>query len=141
VAAFGGPVDRPGLPIGETPYEQILQDREARDQPQMLMHEAHAVLAEGPGGQRQRHIDPADGEPTAGVGRVEARQNLDQRRLARAVLPEQAVDLALPDLEHDVIECLLAAEGLAEAGEMQRERRRLPALRHGWGQCSFHKLS
>ncbi len=44
-------------------------------------------------------------KPTlAGVGRIDAGQHLDQRRLAGAVLPEQRMHLAAPDIEIDVVE-------------------------------------
>ena len=68
---------------------------------------------------------------------MEARQNLDQRRLAGAVLAEQAVHLAFGDLERAAVEGLLAPEGLAEIPEA-KGRRRL-GLRARIRQCSFHK--
>jgi len=118
---------------GEAADEEVLNHSEARDEPQMLVHEAHPVLAEGAGRERQRHLGPADLEPAAGIGRVKARQHLDEGRFAGAVLPEQAVDLTLADFERDMVERLLAAEGLAEVSEMQRERL--------CRQCSFHSVS
>jgi hypothetical protein len=48
---------------------------------------------------------------------MKAGEDLDERRLARAVLAEQAMDFALLDLEGRVIEGALAAKSLAEPGE------------------------
>ncbi len=81
-------------------------------------------------GDRQRlgaRTDGAAGEPDlAGVGRVDPRQNLDQRRLAGAVLAEQRVDLAAPDVEIDVVERERRGEPLDEADHF--EKRRLGAV-------------
>ena len=57
----------------------------------------------------------------AAVGRLHAGDRLDQRRLARAVVAEQADDLAGADLEVDVLQRLHGAEALAVA--LQREER------------------
>ena len=50
----------------------------------------------------------------ARVGRVVRREQLDQRRLARAVLAHERVDLAGRDVERDVVEGPGAGEGLRE---------------------------
>ena len=49
------------------------------------------------------------------LGRVVARKDLDQRRLARAVLAQQCVHLAPAQLQTDLIEGALALEDLREA--------------------------
>ena len=56
----------------------------------------------------------ADG---AAVGGVHAGDDLDQRRLAGAVLAEERVHLAGEDVEVDVLEHADAGEGLRDAGE------------------------
>ena len=71
---------------------QVLEHAQRLDEPEVLVDEAEAELAELPGRERQPHLLAVDPE-LAGVGRVEAGEDLDQRRLARAVLPEEAVDL------------------------------------------------
>jgi hypothetical protein len=83
--------------------------------------EADAELPEQPGRQRQRD-GPAGDLELALVRAVEARQDLDQRRLAGAVLAQQAVDLACPDLKVDGAERLDAAEVLGEPASGQRGR-------------------
>nr|BFF10491.1 hypothetical protein GCM10025699_17940 [Microbacterium flavescens] len=46
---------------------------------------------------------------------MHARENLDERRLARAVLAEDAVDLAGEDLEIDAAQRVDSREGLRHA--------------------------
>jgi hypothetical protein len=59
------------------------------------------------------------GHDLARVARHHAREDLDQRRLAGAVLTQQRVDLAAPQGEVDVRERLLAAERLAQPADLQ----------------------
>ena len=56
----------------------------------------------------------------AGVERVDAGQNLDQRRLAGAVLAEQRKNLAGPEGHADVRERFRAAEALEDAADLQQ---------------------
>ena len=86
------------------------------------MHEAHAELAELPGRERQPDGLAVD-EQLAGVGLVEAGEDLDQRRLAGAVLPEEAVDLPGEHVEVDTAQRARPAEALRQVP--QRETRRL----------------
>ena len=58
---------------------------------------------------------PAVEQDLAGVGLVDARQDLDQGRLAGAVLAEQRMDLAATDVEVDVIERQRRGEALDES--------------------------
>ena len=76
----------------------------------------------GQGGVR----DAVDDDLGARVGRMDAGQDLDQRRLARPVLADQAVHLAAPDRPFDPVERHRPAEPLAHAGEAE-ERWRLGA--------------
>jgi hypothetical protein len=103
----------------------------------MLMHEAHAVLPEFARRERQRNLRAADLEAASGVRRVKAGEDLDERRLAAAVLAQKAVDFAWSDFKRRVIEGLLAPEGLAEVPKPKRRdgRRR----RGGHAYWSFHR--
>ncbi len=72
--------------------DQVLRHRQCRNQRKLLEHRADAAqpcLLHA----RQLHTFAADADLAAG-GRVGARQQRDQRRLAGAVLPEQHVHLA-----------------------------------------------
>jgi len=60
---------------------------------------------------------------------MEAGQDLDQGGLARAVLAEQPVHLALCDLKRDVVERTLATEALGQPGQQQGERFATPDRR------------
>src|SRR6185437_15577587 len=51
----------------------------------------------------------------AGTGRVDACQDLDQRRLARPVLPQQTMDLSPKEPEVDALEHLRPAEFLLQS--------------------------
>ena len=63
-------------------------------------------------GDAKRDLAAVEEHP-ARVGPVDAGDDLDQRRLAGAVLAHQRVDLAGPEVERDVVERLDAGEGLA----------------------------
>ena len=55
----------------------------------------------------------------AGIGRVEAGDGREQRRLARAVGPDQADDLALAHVERGLVDGLQAAERLGELAHLK----------------------
>ena len=59
-------------------------------------------------------LDAADSNGGAGIRRIDAGNDLDQRRLARTVLADQTMDLAAGDAPFDLIERLGAAEALAD---------------------------
>ena len=63
---------------------------------------------------------------TTGVRRLESRDHPQRRRLAAAARSEQREELALDDLERDVVHRKRAAEALADA----RKRNRDPSARH-----------
>ena len=77
------------------------------------------------GGTRDRHGLPLEAE-TALVGRMDAGDHLDQRRLAGAVVADEGDDLAGTNLEVDVLQRLDRAEALADA--LQREQRAVRGL-------------
>ena len=64
----------------------------------------------------------------ARIGRVKSGEDLDQGRLAGAVLTQEPVNFALCDLESGVVESALAAERLGQPGQEERQRR---SLRYG----------
>ena len=68
---------------------------------------------------RDRHRLAVD-QDLALVGLVRSRQDLDERGLARSVLPEQAVHLAGPDVEVDTVECACAGELLDDASHREQ---------------------
>ena len=55
----------------------------------------------------------------AGIGRLEAGDGGEQRRLAGAVGPDQADDLALPHVERGLVDGLQAAERLGELAHLK----------------------
>ena len=90
---------------------EVVRDAHALDQPEVLMHEAQAG---GPSSGRgaEREGLPGDLGFGAGVGLVVAGEDLDESRLAAAVLSDQRVDLARGDLEIDPAKRPLGAKGL-----------------------------
>ena len=82
------------------------------------MHECEA----GPGGPRRgkrlwRRFAVHD--DVAGISGVHPGEDLDERRLARAVLPEERMDLAALDGEVDVAQGELGAEALCQVTNLQ----------------------
>ena len=89
---------------GELPFVaeiDVLADRQVGEQRLLLEHHADA-LAVGIGrvGETGR---PAGHQDLAGIGLIDAAQDLHQRRLAGAVLADQADDLAGPDLDRHLV--------------------------------------
>lgn len=76
----------------------------------------------------------------ARFGRVKSCQNLDQRRLARAILAQKPVHFAQHDIEGDVIERQRAPEALRKVSNSERRRRirRAPPFRTYF---SFHSFA
>ena len=109
----------PGRRIGD---KDILRDREQRDQRQFLVDDDDA--------ERLGIIDVAevallpliDDAAFVVAVRIDAAQDLHQRRLAGAVLADQRVDLALPDREIDVAQRLHGAEGFADTAHFEQGR-------------------
>ena len=64
--------------------------------------------------------EPTVEQDDAAVGLEDARQQLDERRLARAVLAQQSQDSPALDGEGDVIDRLCPPEALAEALELDQ---------------------
>jgi hypothetical protein len=110
-------------------HSQVLEHAERVDEPEILVHEAHAELAELPDRERQPHGLAVDPELT-GLRLVEPGEHLDQRRLARAVLPEEAVDLPGEHVQVDAAQRLRPAEALRQAVEGQARMLRGVAHRY-----------
>ena len=97
--------------------EDVLGDREAVDDVELLVHRRDAELDRRLG---RRDLDLlAEPRDLALVGAVDAGEHLDQRRLARAVLAEDAVHLAGEDLQVDAAEGVHAGEGLRHAPDVE----------------------
>ena len=114
------PSDAPAEAGGLVGQQHVLHDREVADQGDFLIGGLDAV----PVGVARR-VDAggaAEQRNFAGVRPAEAAQHLDQRRLARAVLAEQRMDLAARDGERHVVERDGRAERLAQAADFDRRR-------------------
>ena len=57
----------------------------------------------------------------AGIGRIGAGDDVDQRRLAGAVFAEQDVNLAAPKIEVDAVQRDDAGKPLRDVGEIEKE--------------------
>jgi hypothetical protein len=97
----------------------VFEDGEIIDQHEMLVHHADA--------ERQRVAAVGDGMGSAvdadfaAIGSIEAVEDGHQRRLAGAVLADDAVHRAAPDLEVDVLVGMHRAEALVDADQFDRE--------------------
>ena len=96
-------------------------------EPEMLVDEGQPEPLGRACRQRQRHTLAVDQQFRARLRRMKAREDLDQRRFAGAVLAEEAQHFARHDIERDVVERLRAAETLREMP--QRECRGLTPAR------------
>ena len=98
----------------------VLGRRQRLEQRKVLEHHADAeLLRDARAGDPHRLAVP---ENLAGIGLQRAEQHLDQRRLAGAVLAEQRVDLALGDVEVDMIARRQRAEYLGQATNLKQVR-------------------
>ncbi len=122
VLGHGTAIDRQA-PRRQMPEHDVLGDRQGRDQPQLLGDHDDA------GGERGARIGEAARravEPHGPAVRlVGTAQNLDQGRLAGAVLADQRVDLAAAQRERHVGERLGGAEPLREVVDGE------PRIGHG----------
>ena len=91
----------------------VLADRQVGEQRLLLEHHADA-LAVGVGGAFDARRLAGD-EDLAGVGLIDAAQDLHQRRFAGAVLADQADDLSGLDLDRDVLQRVHAGEALVDS--------------------------
>src|SRR5262249_30807089 len=82
--------------------------------------EAEILVDEGDG----QRVDAgayllAGEEDLACIRRIDARQDLDQRRFSRAILPKECMDLAMVEIEIDMVESQRAGESLREARDRE----------------------
>ena len=113
--------------------EDVLGDRQVRRQVQLLVDHADAEV------QRRSRVGDLDRlalEPDlAGVGLVDAGQDLHQRGLAGAVLADQGVDFSGTELEASVGKRMDAGEVLGDPGHLDQQvthRELLEACRPQW---------
>ena len=98
----------------------VLRDGQAVDDVELLVHRRDAELEAR---DRVRDGDRLAVEEDLALGRlVGAGEHLDERRLAGAVLAQQAVDLAGPDLQVDAVERPGSRELLHDAAHLQQRR-------------------
>ena len=96
------------LRAGFAPNEHVLGDRHVGSEGELLVDRddssALSVVRRRKGGRLAEQLD------FAAIGALRAGQNLEQRRLAGAVLAKQSMDLRLPHFEMDVLERAHARE-------------------------------
>ena len=125
LAEFGEPLADRARALGEQraalgAEHDVFEHAERRHQHEVLMHHADAVA--------DRLARRADSDrlavdaDLAGVGLVEAVEDRHQRRLAGAVLADDAVDDAALDDEIDVLVGVNRAEALVDADQLDRGR-------------------
>ena len=111
------------------PENNVLQHREIVDQHEVLVHHPYT--------ERDRVVRGLDrgrlaaDTDFAAVGLIEAVEDRHQRRLAGAVLADDAMDRADGDRERDVPVRRDRAEALGDAGELDRRRDRGGAQERG----------
>ena len=97
--------------------EDVFGHRQRRQDRLFLKHHGDAGIE---GLARRGDADrPAIDEDAAGIGLVDAVEDLEQRRLARAILADEPHDLAAVDVEADVIQRLHARKGLGDAADLE----------------------
>jgi len=119
LAVHGAPVDAQAAHArGLDAHEQVLGDVEVREELGVLVHRRDA---RGPGlhgrAERDRRTIKADG---AAIGALEARDDLDERRLAGAVLAEERMDGSGAHAQVGLGQCLDGLEALAQADDPRR---------------------
>ena len=130
-AALGGAADGGEPPAaGQLAEPQVLHRRQDVGQAEILVDEVQFLAGGRPRYQLALGVTHLDDR--AGIGLVNTGQDLDQRRLARAVVPEHRDDLTWTDLERHVVQGLQARERLRHAARPEavapgrRRLRRLP---------------
>ena len=121
-ARLPAPRDRAARALEVAPAEgQVVQRAEGRRQAEVLVYEAQAGLERG-GGVAEAERVPVDGRLRTGVGVVIPGEDLDEGRLARAVLADEGMDLVGFQLEVDAVESLLARKRLREPVDPEHGR-------------------
>ena len=100
---------------------EVLDGVQRADEAEVLVHEADAGVGGGLAvAERRAVVRGPTPVASSGVGLVVAGEDLDQRRLAGAVLADEGVDLAGGDVERNVVEGDLPGKGLREVFDAQR---------------------
>jgi hypothetical protein len=109
-----------GEPAGRelVPEVDVLGDRQPVDDVELLVHGRDAGAQRGDRRGQVRGL--ALPEHRARVGAVRAGEHLDERGLAGAVLAEQAVHLARPDVQVDAVQGSHTGEVLDDAAHLQQ---------------------
>ena len=131
-AALGAPVDEPE-PDRRTADGDVVGDRQVGNERQLLEDADDAGAVRGGGGV-EGDVRPVKHD-AAGVGPDDARQDLDQRRLAGAVLPQDGVDASRHDGQARILERAHAAIALRHALHPEDRGGGLRS-RHGLGPCA-----
>ena len=99
---------------------EVVLGAQLEDQAEVLVDEAQPV------GHGPAHLEGDTVQLGVGVRvcRVVRREHLDERRLARAVLAHQGVDLARRDVDRDVVQRPRPGEGLREVPDLKHRARR-----------------
>ncbi len=113
---------------GVAPEGHVLGDRQRRHEHEVLVDHAHAG-GDGVGWRPQPQRFTVEQHLT-GVGLLQAEQDLHQRRLAGAVLAQQGMHLAAPDVEVDAVVGHDAGKRLGDAAHLQQRRPRRRGRRH-----------
>ena len=137
--AHGGPVHAAPTVARGVAQEDVLGHAQIGEQQQFLEHRGDA------GGLRLLRSGEVDLVPIdadrARIRAIDARDDLDQRRLAGAVLAEQRVDLAGMDVEADVVKRPHAGERLAQALDLEYRPIRFRARGAGLHRASLERGS
>ena len=108
---------------------EVLADRKVVPQGELLGHVAHLALDRG--------AFPEDVESEAGaataIRRQQAAEHADRGRLAAAVGAEEAVNLALADLQAQILDHVLVAEAFVDAGDVDDQAVHRPPRRTSTG--------
>ena len=98
--------------------EDVLGDREVREEPWLLVNDGDPELARM--GRALELNWYAMETEVAGIWLVDARQDLDERAFAGAVFADQGMDFGRVELERDAVERLGCAEAHRDAVELYR---------------------
>ena len=123
--AVRGTVDPTGQPAdGVEADADVLTDTEVRHESEVLVHEGQALSVQSTGVDGRSEMSAVDEDLAPRVGAVDAADELDQGRLAGAVLSDQGVDLAAFEREVGVVEHRDARERLGQPAHLQPGRGR-----------------